>query len=751
MKTLTIKTVTLTLWLMSIVTLTYGQLSQGGTPYSFDSTLVSKEGNPINPKENLQKMVMPKISQSQIDSIKQKNRSERQVFQFGYSFNVNIDFKKEATIDTLDIGVLYRYEIESSGAYSINVIFSEYEVPRGAKVFIYSFDQEYVIGAFTSNNNKASKILPTIPVKGDKIIIEYFEPHFPDFEGKITVGKVGHDFTDVLNTSESDDFGSSGNCQVDINCSEGDDWQDQKRSVLRILKDGNTWCSASLLNNTNQDGRAYVLTAHHCLCNQSNIDESVFIFNYESPSCGGPDGSISQSISGGTLRATGGGADFTLLELSKMPLSTFNAFYAGWDRNDAQGAGGVGIHHPRGDVKKISTYTMVPPNSDCMDFNQGYGCGSNFISNDNFYQINWVATANGHGVTEGGSSGSPLFNNQGRVIGQLFGAGFCDNPDCDDPPNDNSNYGKIFSSWNGNNANQRLRDWLNPENNVFALNSIDGCGQGVQVNIDITHTITSSSVEIHQATNNITASNTIEAGATATYEAGNSIVLESGFHAEAGSNFVARIVDFNCVVTCDPMNLVAWTSFVCSSDNLCFLISNASTYTVKIHTVSGALVHQGSGSANSSPVCVWNTSGIASGIYIATVTFENDCQEISNTYQVFVASCMMKTAGGDEQDEEENEFEKLLPSVPLDTTVFDFEFKVFPNPNDGSFSIKIPDNSTATPYILEIISLEGKIIYKVEHLNANQVNINHTGLPKGAYFIRIMSGNRIATQKVIIQ
>ena len=210
MKTLTIKTATLTLLLISIVPLTYGQVSQGGTPYSFDSSLVSKEGNPIKSREKLQKMVMPQISQSQIDSIKQKNRSERQVFQFAYSFNVNIDLKKEATIDTLDIGVLYRYEIESSGAYSINVIFSEYEVPRGSKVFIYNIEQEYVIGAFTSNNNKASKILPTIPVKGDKIIIEYFDPYFPDFEGKITIGKVGHDFTDVLNTSESDDFGNSG-------------------------------------------------------------------------------------------------------------------------------------------------------------------------------------------------------------------------------------------------------------------------------------------------------------------------------------------------------------------------------------------------------------------------------------------------------------------------------------------------------------------------------------------------------------
>lgn len=728
----------------------FTQISQGGTPYSFDSTIKTKDGTPIKPRENLSKSVMPKINQTQIDSIIQQNKSGWQVFQFAFSFDVNIDLKTESTVDTLEIGVLYRYEIESSGANSLNVIFSEYNLPKGAKVFIYNIEKEHVIGAFTSDNNKASKILPTIPVKGDKVTIEYFEPHFPDFDGKLTIGKVGHDLTNVMNTDKSNDFGSSGDCQVDINCPEGNNWQDQKRSVIRILRNGNTWCSAALLNNTNQDGRAYVLTAHHCLCDQDNIDESVFIFNYESPNCGGPDGSISQSISGGTLRATGGGSDFTLLELSKKPLSTFNSFYAGWDRNDSQGAGGVGIHHPRGDVKKIATYTMVPPDSDCLDLYQDKGCGNNFLSNDNFYKINWVATVNGHGVTEGGSSGSPLFNNQVHVIGQLLGAGLCDNPDCNDPPNDNSNYGKIFSSWNlGNDASSRLRDWLNPENNVFILDGIDGCGQGTQVNIDITHTITYGSMELHQATNNITASNVIKSGATATYVAGNSIILEPGFNSEAGSNFTARIVDFNCIVTCDPMNLVAWSSYVCEGNNLCFQISNASRYTIRIHTVSGALLHQGSGDASTSPVCVWNTSGVAAGIYIATISFSNDCQEISNTYQIFVASCN-KSTDSDIKNDENEDLTKQSPTTVPDTIKTDFDFLIFPNPNYGSFSVKISQN-VIVPYSFEFINSVGKIIYSVEHLNANQINVNQTGLPKGIYYIRLKSANSVATKKVIIQ
>ena len=471
--------------------------------------------------------------------------------------------------------------------------------------------------------------------------------------------------------------------------------------------------------------------------NTMNGEKSVFIFNYESPSCNGYDGSQSQSIAGANLKATKFASDFTLLELFKKPLSTYTPFYAGWDRNDAQGAGGAGIHHPSGDVKKISTYNIVPPNSiNCF----------NDRPNENFYKITWIATPNGHGVTEGGSSGSPLFNSDRRIIGQLYGPGYCSNFNCSDPANDISNYGKIFASWNGNSANQRLRDWLNPENNVLTWNGINGCGQGVAVNLNITHTITSGSVELHQATNTITASNTIEAGATTTYEA-QTIVLTDGFVAEAGSNFVTRSVDFNCVVTCDPINVVSWTNYICRNDILCFLVSNASTYTVKINTLNGVLVHQGSGNASSTTVCVWDAFGVASGTYIATVSFSNDCQEISNTYQVVVGPCLKSF---EEEAEKEGEKEETHTLSVYDTSQLDFNFIVFPNPNDGSFSLII-NNDIDMPYSLEIINSDGKIIYCIEQLNAIQINISQTGLPKGSYFVRIKSANKISTQKVIIQ
>ena len=325
-------------------------------------------------------------------------------------------------------------------------------------------------------------------VKGEEIIVEYFEPYYTNIEPKLVIGSVNHDFIGFITESGSipNSFGNSGPCQVDVNCVEGSNWQTEKRSVCKILMNGTGLCSGALMNNTNFDGRSYFLTANHCICNATEANNSLFIFNYESPTCGGGDGSTSHCISGATLRATRAATDFSLLELSLKPPAAYNPHYAGWDRSNTATQGGVGIHHPSGDVKKISTHNITPVTSTCMNFNHDGGCGTAFYPNNNFWRVHpWSATTNGQSVTEGGSSGSPLFNNDRRVIGQLFGAGFCPNNNCSNPNNDWANYGKIWASWDmGGTAGSQLQNWLDPSNSpLLTLNGVNICPDGVLDNL----------------------------------------------------------------------------------------------------------------------------------------------------------------------------------------------------------------------------------------------------------------------------
>jgi lysyl endopeptidase len=69
------------------------------------------------------------------------------------------------------------------------------------------------------------------------------------------------------------------------------------------------------------------------------------------------------------------------------------------------------------------------------------------------------------GVTEGGSSGSPLFDHNGRVVGQLWGGQAACTQDGAGTTNNGlyDYYGRFGISWDGASSSQRLKDWLDPD------------------------------------------------------------------------------------------------------------------------------------------------------------------------------------------------------------------------------------------------------------------------------------------------
>lgn len=142
------------------------------------------------------------------------------------------------------------------------------------------------------------------------------------------------------------------------------------------------------------------------------------------------------------------GSDYLLVELNATPPTNYNVYYNGWNANNTASASGVGIHHPAGGRKKISTYTSALASAT-------YG---GTVANTH-WRVVWAATANGHGVTEGGSSGSPIFNSSGLIVGTLTGgSSYCTAPTSPDF------YGKMSYHWTSNSAGQQLKSFLDPGN-----------------------------------------------------------------------------------------------------------------------------------------------------------------------------------------------------------------------------------------------------------------------------------------------
>ncbi len=518
----------------------YGQINIGGEPYSF-----------ANPTARLaiQDMVMPSIDIVLLQEEDEQDAQDGLPPRFGYPHDVQMDLTSSGTWSTLKGGDrLWRLTITCPGAISVNLLYDQFWLPRGSRFYVYNQSRNHVLGGFTETNNKGTLGKPgkfaTGLVYGETVTLEYFEPAEVAGQGIISIDYVVHGYRNigVLSKFEnSERFGSSGNCQVNVNCPEGNNWQDEKTGVALILNNGTRWCTGSLVNNTRQDGTPYFLTADHCLpggvdaISNPNLGYWSFYWNYESTGCADGSDFIPPSTNGATLVANNGSSDFALLLLDESPIDlSLDPYFNGWDRRNVATSNGVGIHHPAGDIKKIATHTITPASSSTLAPGPA----------NEYWQVRWSATANGFSVTEGGSSGPPLFNANSRIIGQLFGGSRIN---CADPPNDPGVYGKIYASWNGSSdSRRRLRDWLDPDN--LGVNVLDGVYAGCPSDLTIATGI-SSGTQVFQVSNSITATNIVSGNANVTYDAGQRVTLAPNFQARAGTTFSARIGGCNPAAT----------------------------------------------------------------------------------------------------------------------------------------------------------------------------------------------------------
>ena len=373
----------------------FSQISQGGVPLSFQNTQYVTGSFAVE--------TMPAVDVRRLMTEDSLNDVYKDVpWRFGENIPVSLDLHNSGTWDVLPSGDrVWRLGIRCSGAYTINLTFDNYHLPPGAKLFVYNIEKTQVIGAFTDFNNREDRAFATTLVMGQESIIEYNEPPQPSFPGDVHVNQVTHGYRDAYGYVKS--FGQSGSCNNNVKCPEAATWQNVVRSACMLVTGGNGFCSGSLVNNTSQDGTPYILTANHCYSNPSTW---VFWFNWQSPTCQNPPSQPSyNSIAGATLKARYLDSDFCLVEMSSIPPATDSVYYEGWNRLDTAATSGAGIHHPSGDIKKIS-YSATPFHSDTWSGTPP----------DSHWRVDWS-----DGVTEPGSSGSPIFDQYHHVVGQLHG------------------------------------------------------------------------------------------------------------------------------------------------------------------------------------------------------------------------------------------------------------------------------------------------------------------------------------------
>ena len=397
-----------------------------------------------------------------IEEIAQIERENGESFKFAEMISCEIDIENTGAWTEVQGGKIWSVAINAPDAKAISLYMDKFWIPSGGKLYVYNSDKSQIAGPFTSKDNHESGVYAVQLISGDQITIEYFQSQEEQAIPNLRINEFAYAYR---NMGGLWGYGDSENCQVNANCSEGDDWQNQKSSACRIQIGGGV-CSGALINNTAGDCKALVLSADHCFSggniSANQLNQVIFYFNYESSACNNSMPNY-DAITGCELLANSGGegdngdSDFFLVEMNSEP--DFDPYFSGWDRSNTPASSGVSIHHPSGDIKKISTFTQ--------SLTSGGGLG---FGNDNttHWRVFWSETANGHGVTEGGSSGSPIYNQNGLIVGDLTGgSSYCT------ATNQSDIYGKLWHGWDqmGNTNATRLKPWLDPANSgVTVLN-----------------------------------------------------------------------------------------------------------------------------------------------------------------------------------------------------------------------------------------------------------------------------------------
>ncbi len=726
----------------------YTQISTATPPLSYSSLITDSIKNVALPTISL-----PKLN---IDSLLiQDSLANREEFKFGFIHEVEINFLEEGQWDTLiDGSRICRLLITSEDAAALYLVYNNFWLPTGATFHIYTPNQSMSIGAFTEENNDVSNKFATQLVAGDSSILEYHEPITGSGEALIQISQVIHDYKNILGFPTEGFHGNADlPCHINAACISG--WENEKRSVGLIVV-GSSLCSGAMIGNTNNDGTPYFLTAFHCfdvagvvadgvLDNDelNNANSSLVYFNHEAGNCGDNTYHNLHSLAGCVYLSGSPNTDFALVRFNSSPPPEWGVHYAGWSREIVPANSGAGIHHPGGDIKKISIendpVSNVPYTLNWLD--------SPSTPPNTHWQLNYD-----QGVTEGGSSGSPFFNENGMIVGQLHGG-----PPADCSGSSVKQYGRFDVSWEGDGTiDTRLKDYLDPT----STNVITWTGWDLTCNNTMYYSeiINSGQTVVRKAHIALYAVDPyiINSGGNVTFEAGERIEILPGFEAKSGSVFHAYITPVD--LTCTPPPTIELFN-AGNSALACF------PYVIGSNSLHGQEPYQSvtlyiNGAVEGFQTFVYSPGDVMSYLpapddhfsYWAVLTDANGYSSInSNTVGTITVvpsglSCNKSSVSFDDSlgvDSENNEV--LISQETLYNPEFDFF--IHPNPTSGQFFVLLTKEMYSE---INVYDPAGKLISQQNCNGQTSIEFQLMELPAGIYYVSITTGDTIITKKVAI-
>jgi hypothetical protein len=339
-------------------------------------------------------------------------------------------------------GFVWTAAVHSPGATALRAHLTGLDLPAGAELFVYNLAGQ-AFGPYTGRGPLGNGVLFTNTVFGERLMLQLNNPtgeRVPALriEGLGVMGKRflaprygpdgAFDINDLGAIAKASNLCSyNADCVVNAACQSSSVVNGAKDAIASILfQSGASFfiCTGGLIADTvTTSVIPYFLTANHCISSSGEASSVETYFDYattcSSPNCTQPYNNAGETI-GSTIKTTGSSTDVTLLQLSSAPTTPDGvATYLGWLSTAVAFTNNLPLYrisHPSGAPQAYTEGVVDTSKPTCG----GLPRGSFIYSRDII------------GATEGGSSGSPVVNNAGQIVGQLFGAcGFNVNDVCD--------------------------------------------------------------------------------------------------------------------------------------------------------------------------------------------------------------------------------------------------------------------------------------------------------------------------------
>lgn len=392
----------------------------------------------------------------QIEKIENANSIGEKPLKIAVPIQIDLDIVKSVNWNYEKDFAFGKFTIKLTGALSSSISFDKFYLPKNTIIYIYNENGKMITGPITENENNLSKTWGSWVYNGDIINIEIKTPLTTIKDLTLHSNNIAYGYKEIYKSIKVGGFGLSGPCNINVICPLGIPWEKERNSVSTILSaTGGEFCTGALIMNACSSNIPYYLTANHCFNASSATSGWRFAFQAWSTTCPNPGINTNGVMyNGASLKARYAQSDFCLVELNQTPPLGSGLHYAGWNKSPIASTSGTAIHHPKGDLMKISQASSPLVAST-------YGS----LSTLHHWRANWSPKTNGSGqtvtpITEPSSSGSPLFDGNGRIVGQLHGGpSVCGGTSLWDF------YGRFDKSWAGGGTNStRLSNWLDPNN-----------------------------------------------------------------------------------------------------------------------------------------------------------------------------------------------------------------------------------------------------------------------------------------------